>query len=80
MKGQIQKFGNSLGIYIPKAYAEALQWNHRTRVNAALVDGKLVIETAEEPGVTLEELLEGVTLENLQEEVDTGPSAGNENW
>jgi antitoxin component of MazEF toxin-antitoxin module len=32
------------------------------------------------PGFTLEELLAGVTKENVHAEVDTGPAVGNEAW
>jgi antitoxin component of MazEF toxin-antitoxin module len=32
------------------------------------------------PTVTLEELLQGVTPQNLHHAVDTGPGVGNEAW
>ena len=49
-------------------------------VEVSLVEGKLVVTPVTDPAFTLDQLLAGVTEENLHREVDTGPPAGNEAW
>ncbi len=43
-------------------------------------EGKLLIEPAVPPRLTLEQLLAGVTDENLHHEVETGQAIGKEVW
>jgi antitoxin MazE len=49
-------------------------------VDVSLLDGKLLVTPLRPPAVTLEELLQGITPQNLHHEVDTGPAVGNEAW
>lgn len=42
--------------------------------------GNLVITPASPRPFTLEQLLKGITDENIHEEVTTGPALGNEAW
>ena len=49
-------------------------------VDVSLHDGKLLVTPLRPPAVTLEELLQGITPQNLHHEVDTGPAVGNEAW
>jgi antitoxin MazE len=49
-------------------------------VEVSLLEGKLLVTPLRPPAVTLEELLQGITPENLHNEVDTGPAVGNEAW
>ena len=78
MKTKVQKWGNSLALRIPKAFAEETRLEPDTDVELSLVEGKLIVT----PSVpySLEDLLEGVTESNLHTEVDTGGPAGNEVW
>jgi antitoxin MazE len=80
MRTRIQRWGNSLALRIPKAFAAEVQLEQDTLVEVTLVDGKLLIVPIVEPAVTLEQLLAGVTEENLHREVDSGPAIGNEAW
>jgi antitoxin MazE len=81
MPGQIQKWGNSLAIRLPKRIADELAWNQQTKIHETIVDGKLVIEAVQNPtDYTLEQLLEGVTPDNLHGEVETGPEVGKESF
>ena len=80
MKVRIQKWGNSLALRIPKALAEEVHVRQNTQVEISLVDGKIVIEPVNPPEWTLEDLLEGITDENLHSEVESGPCVGNEIW
>ena len=39
-----------------------------------------MVEPVVEPGPTLEQLLAGITEQNLHGEFDTGPAVGKETW
>ncbi len=72
------KWGNSTGIRISKTKIEELNWNEHTQLRESVVDGKLVIEALSSPKYTLEQLMAGVTPENLHGEISTAVSVGNE--
>jgi antitoxin MazE len=80
MVTRIQKWGNSLALRIPKSFAAEVGLKQDVVVELSLVEGKLVVTPTPEPRLTLEELLAGVTEDNLHSEVDTGSSVGNEAW
>jgi antitoxin MazE len=79
MKTRVQKWGNSLALRIPKSVAAEAGLREDSPVTLSVVEGKLVIRPTPEP-LTLEELLRGVTKQNLHGEWDTGPAAGREAW
>jgi antitoxin MazE len=78
MKTRIQKWGNSLALRIPKSFAAESHLEQGMLVDVSLLDGKLLVTPLRPPAVTLEELLEGITPQNLHHEVDTGPAVGSE--
>ena len=80
MRTRIQKWGNSLALRIPMPFAEEIRLRQDSLVELSLVDGRLVITPATETEFTLENLLIGITPENLHSEVDTGPATGREAW
>jgi len=80
MEARVQKWGNSLGIRIPKALAEELGLSNNTTVLLSLIDGKLVISPLVKPVFNLHQLLSKVTKNNIHHEVDTGPATGGEVW
>jgi len=80
MKTRVQKWGNSLALRIPKSFAEEAGLRANTSVELSLVDGGLVVQAVSPQPPTLDELLRGVTDENLPREWDTGPSTGKEVW
>lgn len=80
MTAKIQKWGNSLGLRIPKLLAEEIGLREQTEVELSLVKGGLVMRPVRKEPLTLESLLAGVTDENLHEEVPTGPPVGREIW
>lgn len=80
MRTRIQKWGNSLGLRIPRAYARESQIEEHTMVDVTVVDGCLMVIPVREPTPDLEELLAGVTDENLHGEIDSGPAVGRETW
>ena len=77
---RIQKWGNSLALRIPKAFAREIGLEQGASVEISLRQGKVVLEPVEALPLTLDELLDGVTEENLHREVDTGPPVGKEVW
>lgn len=80
MLTKIQKWGNSLALRIPKAFAIDAQLENDSFVEISLVEGQIVIKPVPKTNWTLEELLEGVNENNLHQEVDTGSPIGNEVW
>lgn len=80
MKLQIQKWGNSLALRIPKSFAIESKVEQGSMVEVSLEQGKIVVAPIAEPEFTLEDLLAKVTKRNLHEEVDTGGSRGKEAW
>lgn len=80
MKTKVVKWGNSLGLRIPKSFAKEVRISEGTTVDLLMEDGQLVIRVAEQARFDLEDLLAGVTEENLHKEIDTGESVGGESW
>ena len=80
MNAEIQKWGNSLAVRIPKLLAEESKLSQGSVVNIRLVKGRLVIEPAPRPSYCLDELLDGVTPKNRHGQIDTGGPVGREVW
>jgi antitoxin MazE len=80
MKTRIQKWGNRLALRIPKSFAAESHLEQGMLVDVSLLDWKLLVTPLRPPAVTLEELLEAITPQNLHHEVDTGPAVGHETW
>jgi antitoxin MazE len=80
MKTHVQKWGNSLAVRIPKSFAEEAGLRANAAVNLTLVGGALVVQPITPQPLTLEELLRGVTADNIPGEWETGPAAGKEVW
>jgi len=80
MRTRVQKWGNSLALRIPKAFAAEVGLQRETSVEVSMANGKLVITPVTKPKLTLKQLLAKVTKENLHNEVDTSPAIGNETW
>ena len=80
MLTKVQKWGNSLALRIPKAFAADAQLVNDSFVEISLVEGQIIITPVVPPSWTLEELLAGINKNNLHHEIDTGPAIGNEVW
>jgi len=80
MLAKVQKWGNSLAVRIPRAFASEAQLENDSLVEITLVDGQIVVTPVVTAGWTLEGLLEEITPANLHGEVDTGVAVGNEPW
>ncbi|MBK7190225.1 MAG: AbrB/MazE/SpoVT family DNA-binding domain-containing protein [bacterium] len=80
MRTKVLKWGNSLGLRIPKAFAEDIRVADGTPVEMTMVDGQLIVRVAEDREWSLDGLLAGVRPDNLHAEVDTGGPVGGESW
>lgn len=80
MHSRVQKWGNSLALRIPKSFATEIGLTDETPVEISLVEGRLVIAPLPLPTYSLEELLAGITMDNLHSEQNTGAPEGNEVW
>ncbi|MEX1104246.1 MAG: AbrB/MazE/SpoVT family DNA-binding domain-containing protein [Dehalococcoidia bacterium] len=80
MRVQIQRWGNSLALRIPKAFAADAQLSEKAEVDVSVVDGALVVRRLPSDVPSLEELLARITPENLHPETDWGPPVGREVW
>jgi antitoxin MazE len=80
MRVQVQKWGNSLALRIPKPFAAEVQVEEGTLVDLSVVKGKLVATPAARKKTTLSQLLAKVSRANLHGEVETGPSVEREAW
>ncbi|NEO87444.1 MAG: AbrB/MazE/SpoVT family DNA-binding domain-containing protein [Spirulina sp. SIO3F2] len=76
----VKKWGNSLAIRLPKPLAEQLGIVQESVVDLTLKGNTLSIQLAEPPEYTLDELLAGITDENLHEAVDVEDGVGLEVW
>ena len=80
MRTKIVKWGNSLGLRIPKSFAEEVRVGEGSVVDLSMEDGNLVVKPADVEEVDLEDLLARITDENIHEEIDTGDAVGGESW
>ena len=81
MQATIQKWGNSQGIRIPKAFLEAVGLTENDCVELERVDDSIVIRKAiPSKKVTLDEIFAGYSESYVAEELDWGESVGREVW
>jgi antitoxin MazE len=80
MRARVQRWGNSLALRIPKAFATETDLESGSEVELTLDDGRLIFTPLAPASYKLEDLLARVTPENLHGEVDTGSSVGDEAW
>lgn len=71
----VDRWGNSLGLRVPKAVADAVGLQEGDRVCIEVDNGGIFIRRAK-PKYTIEELLDGLTPDMLHGEVDFGPPVG----
>jgi antitoxin MazE len=76
---KVQKWGNSIGVRIPKAIAQDAEIQEGASVELRVEDGRLVIVPVRRK-YTLAELVSKITPENCHPETDWGPPLGKEIW
>ena len=70
MQVRIQKLGDSLAVCIPQPLAAQSRIAEGMVVEVFLEEGRLVVNPPARPRPTLEQLLAGITDDNLHGEVD----------
>ena len=81
METNIQKWGNSLGVRLPKQMAQNQSLKEGSRVVVTETATGIAIEVVKKPlHHSLSELLKGITRDTIHAEMDWGDSVGNEVW
>jgi len=78
MSVKIQKWGNSLGVRIPKAVIEKVNLSEHSEVEVKSKNGTIIIFPAKKQ-YNLDSLLDQITRNNLHHENDFS-AEGNEVW
>ena len=78
MQTRVQKWGNSLGVRIPRGLADEVGLGAGTEVSIIAKDGELVLRPSLPSRLRLADLLAGITPENINASVDTGDAVGSE--
>ncbi len=77
---KIQRWGNSLGLRIPKSFAAEAQVEAGSTVDISVEDGALIVRSVSARKYEIGDLLKGVTSSNLHDETDWGGPSGDEAW
>jgi antitoxin MazE len=84
MKVAFLKWGNSLALRVPKAFADEIGASDGKAAEMSVSNGKLVIEIARtrrrRRRYALDELVAGITPDNRHDEIEWGSAVGNEAW
>ncbi len=78
MRAKVSKWGNSLGIRIPRGLAEDANLAEGTQVDLRVENGRIVAEPVE--AESLDDLLARVTPENCHGEQFADKPIGRERW
>lgn len=76
----VAKWGNSLAVRIPQNLAKEINLAEGVEIDLGVLDGSLVIKPRSRKRYSLDELIKGITPENLHSEIDSGIAVGNEVW
>lgn len=79
MQTKIQRWGNSLGVRIPKSFAEDARIQAGSTVDLSLEGGELIVRPLRRR-YSLETLVAGINARNRHGSVDTGRAVGREVW
>ena len=79
MTAQVQKWGNSLAVRLPKVVAEQIEVSEGQEVEMRIDSGAPVIKVVRRK-YRLSELLKNVTPQNRHEEAQWGKPSGKEIW
>jgi antitoxin MazE len=77
MQVQISKWGNSLGLRLPRALAQQIGVREGQKVNIVADGARLVVEPVS-PRFSLRDLLVNMTPESMREAFDWGEDEGRE--
>lgn len=80
MVSTVAKWGNSLAVRIPQNVAKEINLAEDIELDMTVVEGALVIKPKHRKRYSLDELIQGITPENIHGEIDSGIAVGNEIW
>jgi antitoxin MazE len=81
MRARVGKWGNSLALRIPRSFALEAGLEQNSPVELSLDEhGQIVIKPVRGEAPSLEDLLAGVTADNMHGEIDSGDPVGGEVW
>jgi antitoxin MazE len=80
MLTKVQKWGNSLGLRIPRTFAADARVEAGSVVRISLERGGLMLRPARPKRYSLGDLLKGVNKKNLHGEFSSGAAVGREAW
>ena len=78
METNIQKWGNSLGVRLPKSIASNQLLKAGSRVRVTETKTGIAIEVLKKQRLTLKDMLKNITKDNIHSEIDWGEARGNE--
>ena len=77
---KIKKWGNSLGVRIPKTIAEDLSFEDGAEIEIFIKGELLILRSSKKSTHNLKSLLSRITAKNLHKEIDTDKPVGRETW
>ncbi len=80
MRAQIQKWGNSLALRIPKAFVHETNLCQGSAVDIGVKENCIIVKPLNEKKFSLKSLLAGVNKSNTHREEDFGQRQGLEAW
>lgn len=80
MTVKIRKWGNSLGIRLPKAIMQENNITDGSEVDITTKDGVIILKPVQKKKYELKDLLDGVSEVNIHNEIKTGDATGKESW
>ena len=80
MKTMIQRWGNSLALRIPKAFAREISVAEGDEIELSVVKGRLVVTPRSSADYSLAELVARIRPGNVHKEVIAGARVGKEVW
>jgi antitoxin MazE len=80
MEAVIRKWGNSPALRLPAVALKEAALSLDQKVTIAVSRGRIVIEPSEDVAYNLNDLLAGITPQNVHEEAGFGKPVGKEVW
>jgi antitoxin MazE len=80
MVTKMQKWGNSLGLRIPKSFAKEVGVEEGSAVDLSVQGDRLVVRAVRPQRYELDDLLSQIREDSLHVEVETGSPVGREAW
>lgn len=80
MEARLQKWGNSDGVRIPKAFLQSLNLKTNDKIIIKQVDDKIVISKCNKDKISLKELFDEYHGKNMAKEFEWDDARGREIW